>query len=74
MCVIKVSIKEVAMSKGVDTGYKLQQLTGVQPNLAYKWFENKLQSISIKSLNTLCEALKCEPQDILVYTPGEPQP
>lgn len=69
MDVITVRIKEVAQEKGFKTAYQLQKATGVQPNLAYKWFKNDLKSISIHTLNTLCRVLKCRPSDLLVYTP-----
>lgn len=73
MNVIKVCIKEVAESRGIKTAYQLQQKTGVQPNLAAKWYKNDLQSIAIHSLNRLCTALNCLPSDLLVYSPDEPQ-
>lgn len=71
MNVIKVCIKEVAISKGITTAYQLQKATGVQPNLAAKWYRNDLKSIGIHSLNTLCDALNCLPSDLLVYVPDE---
>ena len=68
MNVIKLNIKAVALSRGITTAYQLQKITGVQPNLAAKWYKDDLKSISLHSLNTLCEALNCEPSDLLVYT------
>jgi DNA-binding Xre family transcriptional regulator len=69
MNVIKVNIREVAKSRGITTAYQLMKKTGVQPNLAYKWYDNDLKSIAIESLNTLCVALDCLPSDLLVYIP-----
>jgi hypothetical protein len=39
--------------------------------MAAKWFKNDLKMIGIESLNSLCEALDCEPSDILKYTPSK---
>lgn len=69
MNVVIVRIKEVAQGKGIKTAYQLQKLTGAQPSLAAKWYRNDLKSIGIDTLNTLCDALKCTPNDLLEYTP-----
>jgi DNA-binding Xre family transcriptional regulator len=69
MNVVKVTIKEMAQKRGLTTAYQLQKVTGVQPNLAAKWYRNDLKSIAIDSLNVLCNALKCEPSDLLTFTP-----
>ena len=71
MNVVIVKIKEVAQSKGITTAYQLQKLTGAQPNLAAKWYRNDLKSIGIETLNTLCDALGCTPNDLLEYTPSK---
>lgn len=69
MNVVKVKIKEMAQKRGLTTAYQLQKLTGAQPNLAAKWYRNDLKSIGIETLNTLCNALECEPSDLLEFTP-----
>lgn len=68
---IKVSIKEIAIKNGIKTAYQLQKLMNLQPSMAAKWFKNDLKMIGIESLNSLCEALDCEPSDILKYTPSK---
>jgi DNA-binding Xre family transcriptional regulator len=68
---IKVSIREIAIKKGITTAYQLQKLMNLQPSMAAKWFKNDLKMIGIESLNSLCEALDCEPSNILKYTPSK---
>ncbi len=68
---IKVSIKEIAIKNDIKTAYQLQKLMNLQPSMAAKWFKNDLKMIGIESLNKLCEALGCEPSDILKYTPSK---
>ncbi len=68
---IKVSIKEIAIKNDIKTAYQLQKLMNLQPSMAAKWFKNDLKMIGIESLNSLCEALGCEPSDILKYTPSK---
>lgn len=63
---IKVSIKEMAEKRGITTSYQLMKATGVQPSQAAKWYRNDLKSIGIDTLDLLCEALDCEPSDLLV--------
>jgi DNA-binding Xre family transcriptional regulator len=66
---IKVRIKEVAESRGITTAYQLQKATGVYPSMALKWFKNDLKAVDLKTLNLLCRVLKCQPEDLLEYTP-----
>lgn len=64
--VIKIRIREVAESKGIETAYQLQKLCGVQATVAAKWYKNDLKSIAISSLELLCEKLQCNVSDLLV--------
>lgn len=70
---VTVSIKEVAMDRGITTAYQLQKAAGVQPSLAAKWYRNDLKSIGIETLDLLCRVLNCTPNDLLRYEPGVKQ-
>ncbi len=59
------------MKREIKTAYQLQKLMQLQPSQAAKWFKNELKQIGIESLNSLCEALDCEPSDILKYSSGK---
>jgi excisionase family DNA binding protein len=67
---IKVKIKEIAEKNGVTTAYQLQKKLGIQPSLAAKWYRNDLKMIGFESLNSLCSAFNCTPNDILIYVAG----
>lgn len=64
---ITVAIKEMAEKRGVTSSYQLMKLLDVPPSQALKWFNNDLESISLRTLNRLCTALKCKPNDLLRY-------
>ncbi len=66
---ITVAIKEMAEKRGITTAYQLQKATGTQPTVAAKWFRNDLKMIGMDSLDRLCAALKCKPNDLLKYEP-----
>lgn len=68
---VKVAIREVAEKRGVTSSYQLMKLMNVPPAQAAKWFKNDMESISIRTLDKLCRALKCKPSDLLRYTPDE---
>jgi len=66
---ITIAIREMAEKRGITTAYQLQKATSVQPTVAAKWFKNDLKMIGIESLDRLCVALKCKPNDLLKYEP-----
>jgi DNA-binding Xre family transcriptional regulator len=63
----KVSIREMAEKRGISSSYKLMKLVGTAKSQAAKWYRNDLQAISIATLDRLCIALKCEPNDLLRF-------
>jgi DNA-binding Xre family transcriptional regulator len=65
---IKVSIREIAIKKGIKTAYQLQKLMNLQPSQAAKLYRNDLKMIGLDTLDNLCEAFDCEPSDILKYS------
>ena len=67
---ITVSIREVAEKRGIMTAYQLQKALNVSPSLAAKWFSNELKMIGIETLDRLCTALRCKPNDLLRYEPN----
>ena len=68
---ITVKIREMAEKRGITTAYKLQKALDVAPSLAAKWWSNDMRMIGIETLNRLCRALHCKPNDILSYSPDE---
>jgi DNA-binding Xre family transcriptional regulator len=66
---IVVRIKEVANKKGVKSGYQFQKLTGFAPAMAERVYNGNWRRIDTKTLNTICNALNCTPNEILHFTP-----
>jgi putative transcriptional regulator len=70
---IKVNIKQIAQRQGIKTAYQLQKLMSLQPSVASRLFNNKLTMISFGTLDKLCNALDCEPSDLIIYTSDKPR-
>lgn len=68
---IVIRLRDVAKKSGIENAYQLQKLTGITEAQAYKLWKEKWGSIYPKTLNTLCNALKCTPNDLLEFTPDE---
>lgn len=61
-----IKIREVALGRGITTAYQLQKLASLSPSTAYRLFHNNVFQIELGTLSKLCEALDCEPSDLLV--------
>jgi putative transcriptional regulator len=48
------------------TAKQLSEQTGITEAAISEWRTNKVVRISLKTLNTLCQALNCEPGDLIV--------
>jgi DNA-binding Xre family transcriptional regulator len=66
---IKVNIREVAEKRGIKKAYQLQKLTGFLPSKAANLWKSQWQLADLDTLNTLCNLLKCTPNDLLKFTP-----
>ena len=66
---IKNRIKEAAISRGIRTAYQLEKLLGCGSSAAYRIFAGDWTRVDLKTLDELCKALQCTPNDILEYTP-----
>lgn len=63
---IKVKIRELAEKRGMKTAYQLKIQANLAPSTASRCFNNKLTLITLETLDKLCNALDCEPSDLLV--------
>lgn len=66
---ITITIKEAAEKRGVTTAYQLQKEAQLPPSMAARLWKGDMEMIGISTLNTLCNALKCKPSDLLKFTP-----
>jgi DNA-binding Xre family transcriptional regulator len=67
---VKLQIRETAAKKGIKTAYGLQKVMGIPPGTAARLWRAKMTMISLKTIDSLCEALECEPADIIVRSDG----
>ncbi len=63
---VKLMVREVAESQGLTTAYQLQKLMGLPPAMAARLWKGELSMIGLDTVDRLCEALSCEPADLLV--------
>ena len=68
---IQIKLQEVAKKIGITTGYKLHQKTGFPTTMAYRLWGGGWKQADLGTLNTLCNVLKCTPNDILEFTPDQ---
>ncbi len=60
-------IKELCRAANVTTAYQLQKLCDISPSQATRLYNDKVEAISLSVLKTLCNSLKCSPNDIFGY-------
>jgi DNA-binding Xre family transcriptional regulator len=71
---IETRIKEIAEKRGIKTAYQLKVALGISPSMASRLYRNDVEKISLHTLDSLCNVLKCKPNDILRFTPDESRP
>lgn len=65
---IRKRLHEVAGKRGIRNAYQLQKITGFLVGMAYDLWNKEWKMIALKTLDTLCETLECEPNDLLEFT------
>ncbi|MBX3288429.1 MAG: helix-turn-helix transcriptional regulator [Acidobacteria bacterium] len=68
---IEITIKAAAKKVGITSGYQLQRTTGFDVSMSARLWKGEWKRIDIKTLNKLCNALKCTPNDILRFKPDK---
>jgi DNA-binding Xre family transcriptional regulator len=63
---LKIQINERCKAQGIKTAYQLQKKANLTPPTAYRAFNNDIKQFTIETLEKLCTALGCEPNDLLV--------
>ena len=63
---VRLRIKEVAVRRGIKTAYGLQKAMNVPPGTAARLWRGQMAMIGLQTIETLCEALGCEPGDLIV--------
>ncbi len=63
---VELRIQEVAMSRGIITAYQLQKALESHPAMAARLWKGNMDRIGLQTIDALCEALDCEPGDLIV--------
>jgi DNA-binding Xre family transcriptional regulator len=63
---IKLLIRQVAEAKGIKTAYQLQKAMDIPPGMAARLWRGDMKMIGLETIDGLCEALGCEPADLIV--------
>ena len=65
---VELKIREVAEGKGISNPFALSQATGLAYATCHNIWNGQPGMIGLDTLDRLCEALDCEPGDLLVRT------
>ena len=63
---VKVLLQEVRKSKGLSQN-ELARLTNMSPQNIQKIEQGEAKSLTFKTLSRFCQALQCQPGDLLIY-------
>ena len=63
---IQLRVKELAEKRGIGNPFSLSKESGVAYANCYKIWNNQQKMIGLDTLDRLCDALGCQPGEILV--------
>jgi DNA-binding Xre family transcriptional regulator len=66
MAEIRFNIAGVAENRGVLNPFQLAEKTGINYAICYRLWHGQATRISLQTLGRVCDALNCEPGDVLV--------
>ena len=62
-------IRRLAEKRGLKNANQLKDALGVSPTLAARLWGERFTQIGLTTLDRLCREFKCQPADLLKYTP-----
>jgi DNA-binding Xre family transcriptional regulator len=71
---IKLRIKEIAQSKGIENAFQLTNATGLNYAQCHHYFNGEVKQIGMDALNRICFALKVKPAALFEYIADEELP
>jgi DNA-binding Xre family transcriptional regulator len=63
---VELRIRETAEANGILTAYQLQKKMNIPPGTAARLWRGKMKMIGLDTVDALCEAIGCEPADLIV--------
>lgn len=70
MMTTRLAIREAAEKRGITSSYQLMKALNIPPGHASKLWKGKMRMIGLDTIDTLCRALKCKPNDLIRYKPN----
>ena len=70
---IKTRIQEIAKENGIETAYQLQKATLLSPSMAARLFKDDIEMIALRTIESLCNTLNCQPADLFIYKSKKPK-
>ena len=64
---IKTRIQQLAKEKGIVTAYGLGKAANLPPSMAARLFKDEVEMIALRTIESLCNALQCQPNDLFDY-------
>jgi DNA-binding Xre family transcriptional regulator len=68
---VRLIVKEIAEKRGIKNPFALSKATGINYANCHKLWQGNQKMISVDTVDKLCEALGCTPNDLLVFTPSK---
>jgi DNA-binding Xre family transcriptional regulator len=61
---MELRIKELCAERGIKSAYELAKRSKLKMPTAYRAYSNDVRQFTLETLQALCDALLCEPNDI----------
>jgi DNA-binding Xre family transcriptional regulator len=68
---VTLKIREAAERQGITTAYQLQKALNTMPSTAARLWRGDMKMIGLDTIDALCDALNCEPSDLIVRANGK---
>lgn len=66
---ITTRVREMAERRGIENAFQLANRLGVSPDVGARLWSDNFTRIDFVTLNRLCNVLKCQPAQLIKFTP-----
>jgi len=70
---IKTQIQTLAKENNIRNAYQLQKAAGLSPSMASRLFKDEVEMIALRTIESLCKAFGCRPEDLFIFEPDQDQ-
>jgi len=64
---LKTKIQQLCEENDIKTAYQLQKAAELSPSMASRLFKDDVEMIALRTIESLCKTLNCEPKDLFDY-------